>query len=81
VIAIRALLMGADLDVFEQGDVWSRVADQRPIDAGRLEPVVARNLDAVGRLYLAPAGEVRELSARTPGRCWTPGRGAAPVPP
>ena len=61
VIAIRALLTGADLDVFEQGDVWSRVADHRPIDAGRLEPVLARNLDAVGRLYLAPTDEVREL--------------------
>jgi thiopeptide-type bacteriocin biosynthesis protein len=61
VVAVRALLNGAELDVFEQGDVWSRVASHRPLPADRLGPVMARNRDAVGRLYLARAAQVRDL--------------------
>jgi thiopeptide-type bacteriocin biosynthesis protein len=61
VIAVRGLLAGAELDVFEQGDVWSRVAGHRPMPADRLGPALARNREAVGRLYLARADEVREL--------------------
>jgi thiopeptide-type bacteriocin biosynthesis protein len=60
-IAIRGLLTGAELDVFEQGDVWSRVASHRPMPADRLGPALARNGDAVGRLYAARADDVREL--------------------
>lgn len=58
VIAIRALLAGAELDIFEQGDVWARVASQRPAVADRRG---ARAGAATGRLYLAGPDEVRAL--------------------
>src|SRR5437016_4523268 len=61
VIVIRALLTGAELDVFEQGDVWSRVASHRPLAADHRSPALARNREAVGRLYLARPDAVRDL--------------------
>jgi len=58
VIAIRALLAGAELDIFEQGDVWARVASQRPAVA---DHHAAGAIAATGRLYLAGPDEVRAL--------------------
>jgi len=66
-IAIRALLMGADLDVFEQGDVWSRVATN-----GRSTPAAwSRSWRGTGRrrppLSGSAAARCGSWSARTLG--------------
>ncbi|HEY7202382.1 MAG TPA: thiopeptide-type bacteriocin biosynthesis protein [Candidatus Dormibacteraeota bacterium] len=57
VVAIRGLLVGAELDIFEQGDVWARVASQRPLAPGRPAP----GPGAIGWLYAAGPDELRAL--------------------
>jgi thiopeptide-type bacteriocin biosynthesis protein len=61
-----ALLRGAGLDLFEQGDVWARVADQRPLE---LRPPASHLRAAVYRLIstdLAARGPLGSIAEGAP---------------
>lgn len=65
VLAVSLLLRGAELDWYEQGDVWARLSELRPLPPHQ-PPVAQRTLASLRRLMATPAGPESRLLAGGP---------------
>ncbi|MGC4939275.1 thiopeptide-type bacteriocin biosynthesis protein [Kribbella sp. DT2] len=71
ILIVTALLRAAGQDWYEQGDVWARVADNRPLQAPdpcahELAPAVRRFMTVdtrPGSLLTAPSGQLADITA------------------